>query len=177
MDTPHIVYKHGDSIRVYSPSLVLTMKDGKYSANLMFLDGEAWEVIYIVYDGTYYFSRGRYDEKLGRTVGDGKVTQTDGGGCIPYPVDPADMAILYNEDLSEYVADAMTSTPRAMMCVDGTRCIIGPDFYASDNREIDIISCPIQLQAMYLGFETFDDAFARLGMQSGMMMSRREIHQ
>ncbi len=177
MNTPHIVYSHGDKIRVYTPSLVVTISEnGSYCANLMYLPytSTKWETMYIVYDGSYYFSKAVFDASNGCMVGDGSISQTNEGILgvgIPGAIDPADAAILSNDNLLEYARSSMVSGPRAMMCVDGTRCIIGPGTYVSDNREVDIISCPTEFQAMYLGFETFDVVYSRLIKRDGLMAS------
>lgn len=178
MASPHIVYKHGDKIRLYSPSLVITITpdDEKYCANLMYLPytSVAWETMYIVYDGSYYFSRAVPDEKTGAMVGDGRITQAREFIPPPGAIDPADAAILSDTSLVAYATESIATVPRAMLCIDGTRCIIGPDVYVSDNREVDIISCPIELQPMYLGIETFDAVFMRLAERESLLSSYKK---
>lgn len=174
---PHIVYKHGDEYRLYTPTLVVRTGPRKsISANLMYIPftGVDFEVLYVVHDGPYYFSGSRIvssSKDIPRVVGDGHIQTSADTFIVPGVADKEDLTILLmpQTDLYDYMVKNAVTTPHVIFSPCGTVIIVAPDFYASSTKEYDILSCPDDLQPLYLGFEAFEDAAVRVMKEGGCL--------
>ena len=164
---PHIVYKHGDEYRMYTPTMVLTTGPRKsISANLMYMPftGTEWKTMYVVHDGPYYFSDSVLINDGRRSIGDGHVKTAADRFIVNGSADPDDLTILLmpQEQLYDYLVSAVSTKEYIIISPCGTITIVAPNFFVSSAGEIQIKECPVALQAMYLGIETFEKVAARM---------------
>lgn len=166
---PHIIYKHGDKYRLYTPTMVVTTGPREsISANLMYIPytSTTWSVMYIVHDGPYYFSGSNMirTEDGYMPVGDGHIKSCADTFIVDGTADPEDLTILLmdQKELYKYMTENAITTPHVIMSPCGVTSIVAPGFFVSSTKEIDIKDCPVSLQPLYLGFETFEKAAERV---------------